>query len=129
MRLILSFLCLVLLTSCVSTTRTEVSKKPRPVREEIPSTVWHIVLYDRTGEPLESWTVDNVQLVKDTGAITFKDENGESIMLKRNFTFMLVKDGEWTHADFTIMTPQELLWLLEELERREKKFQDSNTEI
>ena len=126
--LIILFLMALALLCVPACTTSPVDKSPKPMRKEMPSVLWHVVLYDQIGDPIYSWTTDNVQLVAEKGAIMFIDPDGRKIVLERNFSFMLVRDRAWTHADYLLMPEEEVEELLEKLDDMELPFQDSGSD-
>lgn len=63
-----------------------------PVADEV---VW-IITYQTSDGTIFQWPTSYINFL-DTGGIWFFEEDGDKIILHKNYTFMLIKWGDWIH--------------------------------
>lgn len=61
---------------------------------------WLISQQDPSGFPVQLWVTNDKIYFLNNGGIYFVDENNKGIILYNNFSFTLIKIGEWSHPDF-----------------------------
>lgn len=69
------------------------------------STIWWLVIFHNDQRrPIHYWVIkdDSFTFIQDSRSVAFKDpDSGVNVILKENYSFTIIRMGEWYHPDFT----------------------------
>jgi hypothetical protein len=100
--IVLILLSLACLFGCATLPEAE-NKIPTSldvVSNDVYDMLWLIVEQDQMGMPVQIWITNSKLYFLKSGGLYFTDENGRGMVLYENYSFTLIKIGEWQHPDY-----------------------------
>jgi len=108
---ILTFLSFVVMLGCANIPHASKSELLDIITKEVSKpdlekskTWWLVISHNDKGKPIACWIIkdDSLSFVQWSTSIVFVNpDDGQKMILKNNYSFTIIKMGEWHHPDFS----------------------------